>query len=367
MQDRSPYPVRSDARPDALVLGGAGFIGINLADQLLSAGGRVTILDNFRRAGTRENARWLTDRYGSRVAIVEGDIRETRGPLPELVERADVVYHLAAQVAVTTSVTDPREDFEINALGTFNVLEAVRQSSSRPVVLYSSTNKVYGKMSDVGIVERAGRYAYAELPGGVPETRPLDFYSPYGCSKGAGDQYMIDYARIYGLRTVVLRQSCIYGPHQFGIEDQGWVAWFAIQAMRERPVVIYGDGKQVRDVLYVGDLLAAFDAAIANIDRTAGRAYNIGGGPANTLSLLELLDLLEAHFGRRPEYSFDDWRPGDQLVYVSDVARAQADFGWAPATDARTGLGRLLEWLSENEDLFVGGPSAAHTIGAATA
>ncbi len=338
-----------------LITGGAGFIGTNVADHHLSAGRRVTIFDNFARAGTRENARWLVEKHGDRggkLTIVEGDVRDVESPLVRLADEADVLVHLAAQVAVTTSVKDPREDFEINALGTFNVLEAARASSSKPVVIYSSTNKVYGKMADVAVVERGGRYEYERVVGGIPESRPLEFYSPYGCSKGAGDQYVMDYTRIYGLRTVVFRQSCIYGPHQFGIEDQGWVAWFAIQAMRNRAVTIYGDGKQVRDVLFVGDLVKAFDAAVANIDRIAGQAYNIGGGPTHTLSLLELLDLLQARFGRRPEHGFDDWRPGDQLVYVSDVSKAKADFGWAPTVGVRDGIEALLGWLGENERVF---------------
>ena len=338
-----------------LITGGAGFIGTNAADHYLSAGRRVTILDNFSRAGTRENARWLMERHGERgdlLRVVEADIRTDYAVLRREAEDADVILHFAAQVAVTTSVTDPREDFEINALGTFNVLEAARHAASRPIVLYSSTNKVYGKMADLAARERGGRYEYEACATGIPESRPLEFYSPYGCSKGAGDQYVLDYHRIYEVPTVVFRQSCIYGPHQFGIEDQGWVAWFAIQAMRQRPIVIYGDGKQVRDVLYVGDLVAAFDLAIDNIGRTAGQAYNIGGGPANTMSLLELLAMLEAHFGRAPHFSFDDWRPGDQLVYVSDVSKARADFGWAPRVDARSGLRHLLTWLGENEQVF---------------
>jgi CDP-paratose 2-epimerase len=259
---------------------------------------------------------------------------------------------LAAQVAVTTSVTNPRNDFETNALGTFNIMEAVRQSSSKPIVIYSSTNKVYGKMADLKIVQSDGRYAYAHCPDGIPETRPLDFYSPYGCSKGTGDQYVIDYARIYGLKTIVFRQSCIYGPHQMGVEDQGWVAWFAIRALQERPVTIYGDGKQVRDVLYIDDLTAAFDAAVKHITKTSGQAYNIGGGPQNTLSLLGLIDLLAHHFGRRLEYSFTEWRPGDQLVFVSDIRRAKTDFGWEPRISPTEGVEKLLVWLKENEHLF---------------
>ncbi len=335
-----------------LITGGAGFIGINTADHYLSSGAQVTILDNFSRAGTRENAKWLIDRHGAAARFVEADIRATDDTLLRHADASDVILHLAAQVAVTTSVRNPREDFEINALGTFNVMEAARLASSHPIVLYSSTNKVYGKMADVVVEERAGRYAYRDLDGGVPESRPLEFYSPYGCSKGSGDQYVLDYARIFDVRTVVFRQSCIYGPHQFGIEDQGWVAWFAIQAMRNRPITVYGDGKQVRDVLFVGDLIAAFQKAIAGIDVTSGKAYNIGGGPTNTLSLLELLDLLTVQVGRRPSVSYDDWRPGDQLVYVSDISRARDDFGWSPTCGVDAGVGQLLRWLGDNQQAF---------------
>jgi CDP-paratose 2-epimerase len=226
-----------------LITGGAGFIGINAADHYLSAGAEVVLLDNFSRAGTEQNLAWLQGRAPKGLSVVRADIRADLDALQAAVEGADVVLHLAAQVAVTTSVRDPREDFAINALGTFNVLEAARRARRPPIVLYSSTNKVYGRMDDVAVVDGGRRYAYRDLPHGVGEDRPLDFYSPYGCSKGAGDQYTIDYARIYGLRTVVLRQSCIYGPHQFGIEDQGWLAWFAIRALRAQGVTIYGDGK----------------------------------------------------------------------------------------------------------------------------
>ena len=335
-----------------LITGGAGFIGTNLAAHYLAHGKRVTILDNFSRHGTRDNLEWLVETFGDRVSVVEADVRDSNGALLQAVDGVEVVFHLAAQVAVTLSVGDPREDFEINALGTFNVLEAVRRSSARPIVVYSSTNKVYGKMADVEVVEKAGRYAYRDLPTGVAEDRPLDFYSPYGCSKGAGDQYVIDYCRIYGLRTVVFRQSCIYGPHQFGIEDQGWVAWFAIRAMQDLDVTIYGDGKQVRDVLFVDDLNAAYDAAIARIDKTAGQAYNMGGGPQNTLSLLELIDLLRGAFGYRLNYDLSDWRPGDQLVFVSDIQKAKRDFGWEPRVTAREGVTRMVEWQQANRDRF---------------
>jgi CDP-paratose 2-epimerase len=332
-----------------LITGGAGFIGANVADFYLERGERVVVYDNFSRPGAHINRAWLTERWGDRVVILEGDVRHRDPRFAAEVERARVVYHLAAQVAVTTSVSDPRLDFDTNALGTFNVLEAVRQSSARPAVIYASTNKVYGKMEQVAVRDAGHRYAYVDAPHGISEAYPLDFYSPYGCSKGAGDQYVIDYARIFGLRTLVFRQSCIYGPHQFGMEDQGWLAWFTIRALQERPVTIFGDGKQVRDVLWVGDLVEAYDSALRQIDRLSGRAYNIGGGPGSTLSLLELRDLLRARFGREVEHGFDDWRPGDQRVFISDIRKAHADFGWQPRVGPAEGVERMATWLGEHE------------------
>ena len=260
--------------------------------------------------------------------------------------------HLAAQVAVTTSFDRPVDDFEINARGTLNVLEALRLCNPRAPMVFASTNKVYGRMADLAVTETGQRYSYRDLPAGVSEGRSLDFYSPYGCSKGAGDQYVVDFARIYGLRTVVFRQSCIYGPHQFGIEDQGWLAWFAIRALLDRGVTIFGDGKQVRDVLFIEDLIAVYDAAVARIERASGQAYNIGGGPVHTLSLLELVDLLEARLGRRLRYRFADWRPGDQKVFVSDVRKAERELGWSPRVGAGDGLDRMLQWLQENAALL---------------
>ena len=251
-------------------------------------------------------------------------------------ESADVIYHLASQVAVTTSVQDPRHDFEANALGTFNVLEAARLSGRRPIVLYASTNKVYGGMEDVAVVEGETGYSYRDYPYGIPETYPLDFHSPYGCSKGAGDQYVRDYARIYGLPTVVLRQSCIYGPRQFGVEDQGWVAWFLIAAVTGQPITIYGDGKQVRDVLWVDDLLDLYDMVIEQIDVAAGQVYNVGGGPGNTLAVWqELGPMLTRLMGDEIPVAHDDWRPGDQHIFVADIRKAERELGWRPTHESR--------------------------------
>jgi CDP-paratose 2-epimerase len=255
-------------------------------------------------------------------------------------------------VAVTTSVTEPREDFEINALGTFNVLEAVRASGRKPLVIYSSTNKVYGGMENIRVVERNGRYEYADLPQGIGEERLLDFHSPYGCSKGAADQYVRDYARIYGIPTVVFRQSCIYGYRQFGVEDQGWVAWFTIAGALGRRVTIYGDGKQVRDVLFVEDLVRAYELAAEKIGKVAGRVYNIGGGPKHSMSLLELLAMLERMLGKRIPREFGDWRPGDQPVFVCDISKARDELGWEPVVGVEEGVRKLYDWVVANPKLF---------------
>ncbi len=277
--------------------------------------------------------------------------RRLRPSLPEHRD-SDLVLHLAGQVAVTTSVTDPRMDFEVNALGTFNLLEAARAAGVRAPIIFSSTNKVYGGMEDVGVVVRDGRYAYDGLPDGVGESRGLDFHSPYGCSKGAADQYVRDYHRIYGLNTVVFRQSCIYGYRQFGMEDQGWIAWFTIAAQLGRPITVFGDGMQVRDVLFVDDLIDAFDAAAAKIDRSSGNVYNIGGGPSNVLSLVELLAHIEGRLGAPIPAARDDWRPGDQRVYISDIRRAKEHLGWAPTVSKGQGLTLLYDWVAENRSLF---------------
>jgi CDP-paratose 2-epimerase len=311
------------------------------------------VYDDLSRPQVEANLEWLRERHGkSAVELVVADVGD-RVAMSRAVARADVVVHLAAQTAVTTSVIDPRADFQNNAGGTLNVLEAVRASKTPPIVLYASTNKVYGPMADMPIVERKTRYAYQEPIVAIGETQPLDFYSPYGCSKGAGDQYVHDYARIYGLRTVVFRQSCIYGPRQMGVEDQGWLAWFIIAALTERPIHIYGDGKQVRDVLFVDDLLDVYDAAVANIERAAGQVYNIGGGPELTLSVwIEFSNSLERLFGRPVKAAFSDWRPGDQRIYVSDNRKAGRDLGWSPKVGVAAGLKLLHDWAVANRTLF---------------
>jgi CDP-paratose 2-epimerase len=335
------------------VTGGAGFIGSNFVDRLLERGEKVTVYDNLSRAGAPRNLKWLQEKYGEKAFdLVVGDVRDA-GQLVFSTREADIIVHLAGQVAVTTSVVKPREDFEINALGTFNALEAARLNGRDPVFLYSSTNKVYGGMDDVKVVEKGGRWEYESLPFGASESQPLDFHSPYGCSKGTGDQYVRDYARIYGLRSVVLRQSCIYGPRQFGVEDQGWVAWMIIAAVTGRPISIYGDGKQIRDLLHVYDLLDAYDAVIQNIDKVKGEVFNLGGGSENTMSVwTEFGPRLEKLLGKPIPVSHGDWRPGDQKVFVADTRKAERELGWKPKYNVDKGVKQLFDWVSANPGLF---------------
>ncbi len=328
-----------------LITGGCGFIGTNLALDRLHRGDAVRVLDNCSRAGTEKNRAHL-ERVGagSSLDLVDGDVRDA-SLVAGLAAEVDVIFHLAAQVAVTGSVVDPRTDFEINALGTLNVLEGARLSGRRPLVVYSSTNKVYGGLEDLAVERTLLRYVLPAFPDGIPESRAVDFHSPYGCSKGAGDLYTIAYARIYGIPTVVFRQSCIYGPWQYGNEDQGWIAHFLIRALRGAPITLYGDGLQVRDILFVDDLLELYDAVLGARDTVAGRAYNVGGGPGITVSLLEFVQHLRDAERLDLTVSHGDWRPDDQRVYISDVRRARADLGWSPSTTLAEGTRRLREWL----------------------
>jgi len=336
-----------------LITGGAGFIGSNYVYRLLKRGEKVTIYDNLSRAGAPRNLEWLKREFGEKAFdVIVGDVRDADG-IAEAGRGADVIVHLAGQVAVTTSVIDPRDDFESNARGTFNVMEAARLSGRNPIVIYASTNKVYGGMDDVELTEESTRWRYKDLIHGCPETQPLDFHSPYGCSKGAGDQYVRDYARIYDLPTVVFRQSCIYGPRQFGIEDQGWVAWFIIAAVTGRPITIYGDGKQVRDILHVDDLVNAYDLAIEKNEIARGKVYNLGGGPENVMSVwAEFGPKLEKLIGSAIQVARSDWRPGDQRVFYADITKAEKGLGWKPKIGVETGVQMLFEWVKENKSLF---------------
>jgi CDP-paratose 2-epimerase len=338
------------SRRYALITGGAGFVGSNLADRLASDGMDVVLLDALARPGVERNVDWLRSRHGERVRLIVGDVRHAH-VVDEAVSGADQVFHLAAQVAVTTSLDDPRADFEVNALGTLNVLEAVRARRDRPPVVFTSTNKVYGGLPDVPLTIRRERWEPedAELGAtGLSERRPLDFHSPYGCSKGAADQYVVDYARTFGLQACVLRMSCIYGPRQFGNEDQGWVAHFLIRARRSEPIALYGDGRQVRDVLFVSDLVDAFVLARDGIARLSGRAFNIGGGPAAAVSLRELLARIEA-LGATVDLERGPWRVGDQRWYVSNIRAFRDATGWSPQVGVAEGLERLDAWITSGQ------------------
>jgi len=337
-------------RLPVLITGGAGFIGSNLANSLLESGERVMILDNLSRSGVERNWKWLKAQHGSAVELVEADVRKPK-EVTAIVREAGAIYHFAAQVAVTTSLEDPEFDFSVNVLGTLNVLHAWRNLASPPPLVFTSTNKVYGSLPDVDLREHEGRYEPVNdriRVCGISEAQPLEFYSPYGCSKGAADQYVLDHARTFGLPALVFRMSCIYGPRQFGTEDQGWVAHFLIRAQERGRLTVYGDGMQVRDVLFVEDLVRALRLARENLPRLAGQAFNIGGGPGNTLSLLELLNQIEA-LDRRPEVEFADWRPGDQRYYVSDVTRFTRATGWRPSVGVGEGIRRLHEWLKQSD------------------
>lgn len=346
-------------RQAVLVTGGAGFIGSNLADRLAGRGHDVLIYDALSRPGVEANLAWLRGRHPRRISSVVADIRD-EASLTAAVDDARAVFHLAAQVAVTTSLVDPREDFAVNAGGTLNVLEALRRRKEPVPLVFASTNKVYGDLSDVPIERRGDAYTPCEQhvrDHGIGEGRRLDFHTPYGCSKGAADQYVLDYARSFGLPACVLRMSCIYGPRQRGTEDQGWVAHFLIRALAGEPISLYGDGAQVRDILHVADVVDAYLGAWAQIEAVHGRAFNLGGGPANAVSLIELISYIETLIGRPVGVRHADWRAGDQRYYVSDTRQATAALGLRPAAPWRAGVADLARWLAEERGLA--GPAEA--------
>jgi CDP-paratose 2-epimerase len=312
-----------------LITGGAGFLGVNAAAHLIADGWHVTVLDNLSRPGTERNLKWLTTEHPTRTTFIKEDVR-TAGAMADYVKNQDAILHLAGQVAVTTSLVDPVTDFDVNARGTLNMLEAVRLHNPVVPFVFASTNKVYGKLDKNNVACR--------------ETQPIDFHSPYGCSKGAADQYVRDYARCFHMNTVVLRQSCIYGEHQYGTEDQGWVAHFVHSILNDRPLTIYGDGMQVRDLLDARDLSAFYASVIENIDKTRGEIYNVGGGPENQRNLLEVIDQIGELTNHKPKYSFTDWREGDQTYYVSDISKAKEELGWSPQVPFDRGLKDLIAW-----------------------
>lgn len=333
-----------------LITGGLGFIGLHTAKYFAqNPENNVYIVDNFSRPGNSYNYSQLQKYANIHCNIL--DVKDYFG-LENLFKnhKFDTIIHLAAQVAVTTSVINPRHDFDVNCLGTFNLLECCRIYSPKAVILYASTNKVYGKF-DLDLQETETRYEASNFEG-ISESQQLDFYSPYGCSKGCGDQYILDYHRIYGLKTVSLRQSCIYGFNQFGIEDQGWVSWFGIASVYNKNITIYGDGKQVRDTLYISDLIRLYDLIIQNIDTCQGKAYNVGGGIQHNISLLELIKLLSTYLKKDIPYIFDEWRPGDQKVYISNIKKLNEDIDWKPSVDIEEGIQKMLSWVISNQSVL---------------
>jgi CDP-paratose 2-epimerase len=348
---------------DVLVTGGAGFIGSNLVTRLLRNGHNVTVLDNLSRRGSEINLAWLRQpRDNGNLRFVSGDVRSFE--LVRALADVDVIYHLAAQVAVTGSLEAPRDDFEVNAQGSLNVLEAARLGA-RPVIVFASTNKVYGSLPGVRVLETQRRYVFSDLPYGISEAQRLDFHSPYGCSKGCADQYLQDYARNFSLPTVTFRLSCVYGPRQFGTEDQGWLAHFMIAAARGQPITVYGDGKQVRDILYIDDLVEAFQLAVEHIDTTCGQVYNLGGGPSNSISVWNEFGAALANLsGDSHRVTYREWRPGDQRCYVSDIRKAMSHMGWRPETGIQEGLRNLWAWASDLDDeCGTLGQTGAHAAG----
>jgi CDP-paratose 2-epimerase len=322
-------------------------VGTNLANRLLAAGKSVLIFDNLSRPGVERNVKWLAKTYGSLVRVEVSDTADLEA-LQEAVKQSAQVFHLAAQVAVTTSLVDPIMDFKVNARGTLNLLEAIRAQAMPPPLVFTSTSKVYGALDDLELSKEGTRYQPVDSDlrtRGISEARAVDFHSSYGCSKGAADQYVLDYARMFALPAVVFRMSCIYGPHQFGTEDQGWVAHFLTRAIENQPVTLYGDGCQVRDVLFVEDLLDAFLLAQENIHELSGLAFNIGGGPGNSISLIELIDLIGETHSDSYAIEFAGWRQADQRYYVSDIGRFHSATGWNPKVGIREGVERLYQWL----------------------
>jgi len=331
----------------ALVTGGAGFIGSNLVVRLINEGWQVSILDNLSRRGSEYNLAWLREQFPRRqLRFKAGDVRDFE-MVKQAVNKNELVFHLAAQVAVTSSFMNPREDFEVNALGSFNVLEAAREADHKPIVVFASTNKVYGSMAHLRIKEGKKRYYLQGRPYGIDESQPLDFHSPYGCSNGVADQYTRDFYRMYGLPTVVFRQSCIYGPRQLGVEEQGWVAYLAKAFLKGWPITLYGTGKQVRDLLYVDDLIEAYMKAVKKIDKVKGEVYNIGGGRQNAMSVLEVIGLLGELSGKKTKLKRAKARPGDQKVFISDNRKVEKVLDWQQEYKIKRGVKLLFDWVKE--------------------
>lgn len=352
MTSSPPAYLSSSKTKPVLITGGAGFVGSNLALRLAREGKKVLVLDSLSRPGVEQNAEELRRAEPRNIAIQIIDVRDESAAMA--VREASAVVHFAAQVAVTTSLEQPLADFDVNLRGTLNLLEAARRCSHPPTFLFASTNKVYGDLSDVALEPTREAYRPADLGlrrSGIDESRPLSFHTPYGCSKGAADQYVLDYARSFGIAAASFRMSCIYGPRQLGTEDQGWVAHFLIRALHAQPITIFGDGRQVRDVMFVDDATEVYASALEKPQVVAGKAFNVGGGPDNAVSLLQVLQYIGILLGERLDVRYAPWRAGDQRYYVSDTAKLRAHLALKPATHWQTGIARLAKWLSAGRQI----------------
>ncbi|RHG32321.1 NAD-dependent epimerase/dehydratase family protein [Fusobacterium varium] len=336
-----------------LINGGCGFLGSNMAEYYLNTGDEVIVFDNLYRFGSEKNLEWLQS-LDKNFRFIKGDVRniyEIEKVIKEI--KPDIIFHFAGQVAMTTSIENPYLDFEVNVKGTFNVLESVRKYSPDSIICFSSTNKVYGDLEYVKYEERKTRYEALDHPSGFNEKVPLDFHSPYGCSKGAADQYMLDYARVFGLKTIVFRHSSIFGGRQFATFDQGWVGWFCQKAyeiknnISKEPFTISGDGKQVRDILFSSDLIECYRLAIKNIEKTKGQAFNVGGGYNNSYSLIELFNELEKELNIKMNYKKLSWRESDQKVFIANINKAEEYFGWKPKIEKQEGIKKMYDWIEK--------------------
>ena len=334
------------------ITGGAGFIGTNASKYFAKKKWQVYVFDNLSRKGCTYNIKWL--KKNTNIIFIKGDIRNFNNLSKTLASiKPEAILHCAGQVAVTTSFINPREDFEINALGNLNVLESIRTNNLKSTLIYTSTNKVYGNLDSTKVELNKKRYIYKNNIKGIDENHKTDFHSPYGCSKGAADQYVRDYSRMYGINSYVLRQSCIYGTNQYGIEDQGWIAWFVIASLLGKKITVFGDGKQVRDLLYIDDLNRLFEILANNKKKDIDRVYNVGGGLDFSLSILELLEILEKTLQIKIKVNFSKWRMGDQKLYISNNAKLKKTFGWEPTIHPKIGVKNLINWVKDNKELIL--------------
>lgn len=330
------------------IIGGAGFVGSALAEYFCK-NNKVTIIDNLSRKLSELNI----NRLPKKINFIKLDISKNKKKLEKILSEFDVIINCAAQVAVTTSIDDPQLDFDTNVIGSFNILEAARKSKKNPILFFSSTNKVYGSLDNEKYIEKQSRYELKSKINGINENQILDFCTPYGCSKGSMDQYFLDYSKSFGLRTIVFRKSCIYGTNQYGVEDQGWISWFAIaHLIKNKTINVYGNGKQLRDILFIDDLILAYELCIKKIDKTSGKVFNIGGGKQNTISVIEAIDKINRFSNKKINFNYSEERIGDQKAYVSDISKINKLTGWKPKVNIENGFKKMVDWIKKNNKVL---------------